>query len=114
MSKLEVKWTGDYPSLCSGRWIIKYGGVELEIPNDRKYNHMNTEGIYPTIMDYITEETDEYPDGLEFNEWIKENADWVIDMFNKKGIFPNSNLLKELYEKIQVQDWRINSCGGCI
>lgn len=35
-------------------------------------------------------------------------------MFNKVGVFPNTKLLTELYEKIQEGDWRSGSCGGCI
>jgi hypothetical protein len=114
MNNLEVKWTGDYPSLCFGKWIIKYKGIELKVPEERKYEHMNTDGIYSTITDYLTEESDVYQDGLEYNDWITENVDWVTDMFNKSEIFPNGTLIKELYEKIQEQDWRSGSCGGCI
>lgn len=114
MNNLEVKWTGVYPCLCFGEWIIKHNGIELEIPEERKHKHMNTYGVYSEITDYMTEEEEEYYDGLEYNDWITENADWVIDMFNKSEIFPNETIIKELYEKIQGQDWRSGSCGGCI
>lgn len=44
MNNLEVKWTGSYPGLCCGKWIIKYNGIKLEVPEERKNNHMNTYG----------------------------------------------------------------------
>lgn len=114
MNKLSVEWTGRYPCLCNGKWIIKYQDKELEIPENYKCTDMNTYGNYDHLVDVINEEFEEYSDGLEYEDWIKENEEWVVEMFNKIEVFPNTELLKDLYEQIQVHDWRSGSCGGCI
>lgn len=31
-NKLQVEWTGCYPCLCHGEWIIKYNDIELYVP----------------------------------------------------------------------------------
>lgn len=113
---LYVEWTGCYPCLCSGEWIIKYKGQKLNIPEDIKHDHMNTYGQYSRW--YFDEEYCEYDeyyyDGLEKNEWIVENYEWVVPMFNEFDIPVTPSLLSNLYHQINEEDWRSGSCGGCI
>ncbi|MGL4801882.1 MAG: hypothetical protein ACRC18_06425 [Cetobacterium sp.] len=114
MDKLEVKWTGSYPCLCSGEWIIKYNGMELDVPKEHRNSHMNTYGEYDSLQDYITEEFIQDSDGLEYDEWINENKHWVVKMFEEKQIEVTDELLLDLYEFIRNNDFRSGSCGGCI
>lgn len=112
---LEVEWTGEYPALCSGEWIIKYDGKELEVPEDVKYSSMYTYGSYRNVhlINYEDIENNLYNDGLKQNEWIKVNKGWASRMFKKADIEVDRALLKELYNKINEQDFRSFSCGGC-
>lgn len=110
MGKIEVKWTGSYPCLCHGEWIIIINGIDYSdcIPTDKRESDMNTYGEYEEwqFVDGI-EEFSSYINGLRFDEWIKEN-DWV----NK--ITLNKDEQRNIFEAIQAEDWRPGSCGGCI
>ena len=37
-NKVEIKWSGEYPNLCSGEWSLRYKGRDMTyiIPNDFK------------------------------------------------------------------------------
>lgn len=115
-SKLFVEWTGCYPCLCHGEWIIKYDGIELTIPEEWKDVPMDTYGEFGRWHfdeDYM-EEWDYYEDGWEKDIWINRNLYWVKPMFEEHNIEITDELLSELYDKIQDEDWRHGSCGGCI
>lgn len=77
---------------------------------------MNTLGVY--YEQEIDEDSEEiwlsYLDGLNKEDWYKENYNWVQVMFHSKGIEITTELLDKLYYKIQENDWRKKSCGGCI
>lgn len=115
-SKLYVEWTGHFPCLCCGKWIITYNGIQLTIPEDLKEQPMDTFGEFGTWHfdeDYM-EEWDFYTDGYKKENWIYRNSDWINSMFQEHGIEVTDELLSELYDKIQAEDWRHGSCGGCI
>lgn len=116
MSKLEVKWTGSYPSLCCGKWIIKYNGEELKVPEEVVNEEMNTYGEYNSwyFDDNMCEQDNYYIDGLDCGEWTDSNMDWIVKMFEEKDIDVTAGLLDKLFEKIQEEDFRSGSCGGCI
>lgn len=40
--RIYSEWTGGYPNLCSGKWILKYDDKELEIPQNRINKTMET------------------------------------------------------------------------
>lgn len=105
----EVEWTGDYPHLCSGEWIIKKDGKIIELPKSVSKSHMGTLGTYSewTFDENYCEFFEDYEDGLCFEDWIVVNI-WV------KRITTDVTEQKELYKKISEKDWRHNSCGGCI
>lgn len=113
---LEVEWTGSYPSLCFGEWVIKYDGIELNMPDYIKKCDMGTYGEYSSwYFDENMSECDEsYYDGLDEANWIVKNYDWIKDMFDEKNIHITRELLGELYDKISAEDFRSGSCGGCI
>lgn len=115
-SKLFVEWTGCYPCLCYGEWVIKYDGIELTVPEDYKEVPMDTFGEFGTwyFNEEYMEEWDYYEDGWEKDVWIKRNLDWIKPMFEEHNIEVTDELLSELYDKIQEEDWRQGSCGGCI
>ena len=115
-NKLSVEWTGCYPYLCHGEWIIKYEEIELTIPEDKKDIPMDTYGEFGTwhFGEDCCEEWEYYTDGLEEDYWIRNNLDWIKPMFDEHDIEITDELLSELFNKIQEEDWRYNSCGGCI
>ena len=121
----KVKWTGSYPNLCSGEWIISYNGTRLDIPEDdddeyswngRASSDMNTNGIYSRwyFGNDWDEQTEEYEDGLECADWIVANQHWVDAMFDKYEIPKGFYTYHQLFKAIQENDWRSGSCGGCI
>jgi hypothetical protein len=113
---LYVEWTGSYPCLCSGEWIIKYKDVELNVPENLKHREMGTLIEYSTWQfdENWMEEWESHTDGLDKDTWIKRNEEWITKMFEEKDIKVTEELLSELYDKIQEEDWRHGSCGGCI
>lgn len=114
--KFKVEWTGTYPNLCSGEWLIWFDDIPLELPNEIVNEHMNTEGVYEEWFfddDYM-EVFESYEDGLDFPSWYNENRDWLLKLFDENNIPVRKEHLYDLYYKIQEQDWRHNSCGGCI
>lgn len=110
--KVEAKWTGKYPNLCSGEWILKVNNkdVSLLIPKELKNSSMNTYGTYRTwhFTDDWDVEFNSYEDGLDCENWIEENKYWL----NK--ISTNLSVQKNIYYEISTEDFRCGSCGGCI
>lgn len=109
--KVEAKWTGDYPNLCSGQWILKVNNKDVShlIPDELKNEPMNTYNIYrPYHLENYQIVCNSYKDGLFCSDWIKENEEWL----NK--ITTDSFVQVEIYEAINSQDWRYGECGGCI
>lgn len=109
---IQVEWTGYYPALCNGEWIIKYNDIELTVPDDRKYSCMNTYNRYEEYG--IEGDCYFYDDGLDELEWIEANESWITKMFEEYDIEVDEELLLELYNKIRLEDWRYGSCGGCV
>lgn len=111
-----VEWTGGFPRLCSGEWIIKYRGQILELPDNIKHMNMNTLKTHQKV--YFDEDfIDRYKyieTGLSFDTWLEENKSWITEIFNSNNIPMNLELIEELYHEIQSHDWIHGSCGGCI
>ena len=122
--KFKAKWTGEYPSLCIGEWKlyrkyedylddgtkdIRYDDISNLIPENFKYEPMYTLGVYSSWYfdsDYI-EQFKDYTDGLDFEEWCKDNESWIY-------LICESEDYRDLYEAFNKHDWRYESCGGCI
>lgn len=116
MNKLEVIWTGQFPYLCYGEWVMKYDGIELTVPDDMKETPMFTFGEFGKwcFNEDFMEEWDFYEDGDTKEIWIHRNSEWVTSMFQEHDIEVTEELLSDLFDKVQEQDWRHGSCGGCI
>ena len=115
MNKFSAEWTGGWPALCHGDWIIMYNDDVFDIPDDKSTSDMNTYGEYSKwhFEDWM-EVWEDYTEGLQFEEWIKENEDWIIPNFERLNIEQTQENFKELYDVISEQDFRSGSCGGCI
>lgn len=110
---ISVDWTGSYPNLCSGQWIIKINDKQLGGITD---DHMSTKGTYSSWhFENWDDVWSQYEDGLSFDEW-KVNMPNNLEMsLRLAGFSPkDEQLLKPLFEAISTKDWRHNSCGGCI
>ncbi len=107
----DVKWTGSWPCLCSGEWVILKNGmnVSASIPEDLRNNEMGTAGTYSSwhFESDWSEVWEDYEDGMEEAEWIAANP-WIA------SICDNDAEKSELFHAIQCEDWRHGSCGGCI
>ena len=112
----ETNWSGDYPTLCSGLWILYRDGEELDI--DIPFNHSEraergipagTFGTYPTwhFSDDWEEVWEDYEDGLPCDEWCSEHEEWL-------STFADEEDWHIIFEAFAENDWRSNSCGGCI
>lgn len=110
--KVEAKWTGNYPNLCSGQWILKVNNKDVShlIPEKLRDEPMHTCRTYQRwhFNNNWGVEWESYDDGLYCDEWIKENKKWL----NK--ITTNYSTQEEIYEAINSQDWHYGECGGCI
>lgn len=108
--KIEAEWTGQYPCLCSGEWIIKVDGERVSLPKEIRTSNMNTFGTYERwyFGTNWEEQWEEYESGLEFKPWLQENSWWV----SKLGLSDTET--QALYNAIAEEDWRHGSCGGCI
>lgn len=107
-----AKWTGEYPTLCSGTWVLTVNGVDCShiIPNSLKHSHMNTYQIYETqsFDKNLDVEFTENEDGLKRDEWIAENKYWL------DNITTNLNEQIAIFHEFQTEDWRHGTCGGCL
>lgn len=109
--KVEAKWTGGYPNLCSGQWILKVNNKDVSklIPSELRNEPMNTYKTYRSWHFVNWQEVwNLYEEGLFCDEWIKKNKEW-LDKISTDLI-----IQKEIYEAINSQDWRYGECGGCI
>lgn len=111
MSKYTTKWTGRYPVLCHGTWLLYKDRENISnlIPEDLQDAPMGCAGIYQewSFVNGWEVEWNAYHDGLNVTEWIKENEYWL------KDIGPEEEY-EDIFEAFQENDWRGGSCGGCI
>lgn len=110
MSKYIAKWTGKFPNLCMGEWILLKDNKDYSeyIPEDLRTSYMNTYGTYAEwhFVNWL-EEWNSYTDGLNEKEWIEQNKEWL------KSIGPTEDF-PLIFRAFQESDWRYSSCGGCI
>ena len=120
-AEVTAEWSGKYPCLCSGRWTIYIDKMELVLPELKYGSEMNTCGTYSRwhFDDNYSEVFENYEDGLDYDEWIKENK-WLnycvqcLAEFYSLDYCYSDTLLRNIYEEINNNDWRHGSCGGCI
>lgn len=109
--EVEAKWTGSYPCLCHGEWELYVNGKDVsdKIPEDLREDSMNTYGEYQSWHFEDWEEIfDSYYDGLKQDEWIESNKYWLDE------ITTDIDVQRQIFKAINEEDFRTNSCGGCI
>lgn len=107
----DATWSGRWPNLCSGEWTLTCDGTDVSdrIPPDLRTEDMGTRGRYDVwYFEGWSEQWDDYEDGMECDEWIEANMDWL------KGLSIDHDDLVAIYEAFQASDFRHSSCGGCI
>lgn len=105
---VEVEWTGGWPALCCGEWVVKIDGKRVADPPFQG-EPAGTFGVYSYwYFDDWVEDFGEYEDGMSKGDWFDENFVWL------KKVDPSGEKWDELYEAFQREDWRYGSCGGCI
>lgn len=105
---IEVEWTGGWPALCCGEWVVKIDGKRVNDPPFQG-EPAGTFGVYESwYFDDWIEKFEEYEDGMSKEDWFDENFVWL------KKVDPSGEKWDELYEAFQNEDWRYGSCGGCI
>lgn len=108
---VEAKWSGEYPTLCFGKWSLKVNGKDVSraIPAKLRNTSMDTYGCYSSWhFENWMEVFEDYEDGLEEDEWIEENDYWLCNITNDRS------LKREIFRAIQKNDFRSGQCGGCI
>ena len=109
--EVKAKWTGRGFVLCVGEWKLYVDGKDVtdKIPEDLRTEPMNTYKRYWRwyFKDGV-EELESYYDGLKRDEWIESNKYWL----NK--ITKDIDVQRQIFKAINEQDFRPNSCGGCI
>ena len=110
MSSWTAEWTGKYPCLCSGEWILYRDDepVDTDIPFQSE-----CAGTYRTYSrwyfdDNYSEHWEEYEDGLDADAWIDEHWDWLQTLTDDEDEY------HDIFFAFQDKDWRSSSCGGCI
>jgi hypothetical protein len=105
-----AKWSAQGHNLCTGHWQISYQGLPLTLASKQADNHMNTYGIFSCLYP----DDEDYAEGLSVEPWIEENADWLSELFEIHNIPFDSQYVLWFYEAVNGQDWRCDSCGGCM
>lgn len=113
---ITAEWTGRYPALCCGKWLISIDGVAFPIPENKISETMNTFGSYQTwhFDEHWSEIFEDYEDGLDTHQWIAENKGWIDEGLAKINKHFSYKDYCTLYDAIQKVDFRRGSCGGCI
>lgn len=113
MSKeIKIEWTGGWPSLCYGEWVIEIDGVNYsdKIPEDLRVSDMGTAGCYDSwcFHNGYDVKWSSNEEGLESEDWINANRYWLKELPIDESEYP------KVFELISEQDFRTGSCGGCI
>lgn len=108
MSEYATEWTGCWPCLCHGEWKLYKDGdiLDVDIPFQESPAYTFGEYYERRFVDWM-EEFDSYEDGIPCEEWIKQYKDWLSS-------FAPEEDFEKIYCAFQENDWRHNSCGGCI
>ena len=110
--EIAAHWNGAPYALCHGKWTITVDGEKVNLPEEVETSNMGTFGTYSRW--YFGGESgweelwEEYEDGLTFEPWVAKNSWWLNDLHLSNG------KLCRLYNAVSAEDWRHESCGGCI
>ena len=103
-------WSRGGNLLYHGHWIIHWQNQPLILPESRREKDMGTWGIYSVI----DPEDETFAQGLQEDEWIIANVDWLTDMFYERGIALETASYRYFYQAVNPHDWRCTSCAGCM
>ncbi|MDF2177413.1 hypothetical protein P2G88_04030 [Aliiglaciecola sp. CAU 1673] len=106
----SARWSAKGHTLCLGHWIIHYRGAVLVLPDKQAENDMDTFGNFS----FLFPDDDAYLEGTEEDDWIVENLEWMLPLFETHGIPLDESHLRWFYQAVNAADWRCASCGGCI
>lgn len=106
----HASWSAKGHTLCLGHWIIRYNNSLLVLPPTKAENHMDTFGIFS----WLFPDDEDYAEGLELADWLDENAQWLITLFEQHDIPVDEQNVQWFYEAVNKSDWRCGSCGGCM
>lgn len=105
-------WSGETWALCYGEWTLYHNGEEVGVEIPFKTEPANTFGQYWRWWfggeSGWEEQWETYEDGLEEYDWVQENIDYL------KQITTDESQYGYIYKAFQKNDWRYQSCGGCI
>lgn len=112
---VRVEWTGTWPRKCKGRWIFEVDGKDyrylLPFANDDGDDlPADTDGVYDCwdIDDNGERELYSYNSGLDIDEWIDANREWL------EVITLDEEVWDDIFFAFQSEDWRFKECGGCM
>jgi hypothetical protein len=104
-----AKWSAQGHTMCLGHWQITYQGLPLTIPKPQFENDMGTYGNFS----YFYPDEDEYIEGKRFEDWLEDNIDWLLTLFELHNIPSDAAFFEWFYQAVNKEDWRCSSCGGC-
>ena len=108
-TKWTAYWTGGFPNLCGGMWYLYGNGEEVKTEIPFQGEPAGTYGEYATWHfdeDWL-EQWEFYEAGMNCKDWCNEYRKWL------STIAPGEEW-PQIFAAFQEQDWRYNSCGGCI
>lgn len=105
-----AKWSRSGNLLCHGHWVVDFLGREVKLPEPYCEKDLGTKGIYSIIdpEDLL------YLDGLDEEDWILKNVDWLTDCFYEHQIPLDEMNYRYFWRAVNPQDWRCTSCAGCM
>lgn len=106
----SARWSSQGHTLCLGHWHITYLGKVLVLPEKQASSAMNTRGNFS----WMFPDDDEFIEGLALEDWVNENIDWLLVVFEQHNIPCEPQYIEWFYQAVNQQDWSCNSCGGCI
>ncbi|PJG83313.1 hypothetical protein [Caviibacterium pharyngocola] len=106
----NARWTSRGNTLCLGHWEIFYQDQHLILPENKREKDMGTKGIY----NFIDPDDELYLEGLDKEDWIVANIDWLSDVFIAADVPLEEAYFRHFYQAVNREDWRCGSCGGCI
>lgn len=96
--------------MCLGHWQVWFQGKELVLPEAHREGDMGTFGNFS----YLFPDDPAWEEGLQEDDWIVANIDWLSDWFTEQDIPLDESYFRWFYEAFNQVDWRCSSCGGCI
>lgn len=105
-------WSGFWPCLCHGEWTLYHNGEKIDVEIPFQGYPADTYGLYSQWSfggeSGWDEEWEFYEDGLDEEAWIEENIEYL------KQVTDDDSQYEHIYNAFQVNDFRTDSCGGCI